>query len=1805
MKFFKPKFKFANYNLGTTIVLFCFFFACGSEVNFSSGRTDWAGNNINPEEMLIEKKVATGSVSQKKSTTVPPPMYIKPYVKSPLTAKNSAASLVANDLKVGKQLLGLFRYSQLAKQTSKNFITMQVKVPTNPEIEVLGDEFTAEITISEPVTIDKLTALIKSDPAILALDLAALVSTTELDTADSVNPLDAMSLLDHTDDVKAFYKKTSLQSGKTNKSVRVGIIDTGLSHKLPEFSSVFKDDRLTNVLHGSDDPTDIQGHGTQIASIIGSKTFGIATDAVELIPLLVSETSEIKLETLTRAIIVGTNLGVEVMNISLSGETNGCSPIVGHLIYRAIEKGVFFSFSSGNGIKVAPETRVGYPLVAASDDGPLNSRKTQMPSCWGKYFLGAITTGAVTVKDNHPKMPLFSNYGADVELLAPGIDVPVINKSGSHTTITGTSAAAAITSSAAALAIFHHKVHGLSYTPWYIENLLVQSSLIHEDLVGVERKSRFGGVLNLKRLGVLLEKTAVMREEDRKNIPTINPRFNAGWKPGSESNLKKLNLIAPSGGIQPGSSMQFESVIFYHHNKFEQRVTLNQNTDWSISIKDSALLSRLSEGSKPYLEIDAKGILKLDKIKLENLRILLSSDSKKLIQKLELEVVGAYAENQHLVYEIFPLTVYFDQFEIASFRIEKQPGIFKVGLPNYTIQAFATTRSTPPETINVTGSTDWFSNKPKELVATRAPGVFSTIDARAGAEYTVFAAFKNFEEQIVLKIGDVKYKEFLIHSSLGENGDISIGQSATFYSIAVLDNQNQPIIANWFLDGVEVAKDNSQFKLNTAKMETGPSKGSPISIGNHELKAVAVVKLADKDLNVTKTFKFKAVDTVSRIEVLVKDSIVREGGEVLLTARAYYNNSSYATVSDGVVWSASDNAINIQQSGKATVRAGSAGKAVTVTAKYKGKRHSQVINIVSGSSVTGSESPLVDLIVEKNGKVTGVYADGKTRDVSASTSVSKYFEEGASGKPEDRRSFVKTSYAYNDGSVASGGGGHLIFSKIVEKIIGSSRRPYRKESPSLVLDRDKFLYLKNVGIPMVAKWVGGRTLFDDGKISVHSEGRNSTNKFNSQASYVGFTTPAVPAWKVTYLDSVVKFPHDLKEVKVEFVPPLSIETDERRLIVSWSITDSHQKSTYSKEFKILTTNYLDPLTDVSFNPYQIEHSNVRKIQIGSLPTYIPSFSIYNWHQNAKGFDYSISNLDPALGLDKDFYKLYYSSVNFPDNVELTSSGSGNIHQGITLTRSRTPMYTTTRICVEPQGQDFDWSLKFQEKSLNKLVTGKHEFEHVNNIDFQHLQDKSNLAETVKRSYSAMALPSGQRPSKKVSTCNTSEDANQPLEYGNRNNPHLICTAAEFNATVGGTAAYLKLRNNLDFKGAKLTKKDIYGIDGDGFEIANFVIIDSEADDVGLFGVNTEIINLTIRNATIKGRDFVGAACGHCLAANNVKILDSKIIGRSYVGSFGGKFHSETTLRKKFLNWNWNNENIVVLNSRVEASGEAAGGVFGEFLVGVLNKVYFDGSVTHTGAPGSGNNFGGITGLANGATMMNVVNKGSVSSAGLNVGGIAGSARADIIYAQNHGKVFNLGGIVGGIVGYSGSKIYGTTNFGEVWGGVLSSGSSCPTGYDNVLGANGLRSCASTQSENVEGEASLVGGIAGHFVGNHQFDNNISNGAIRGIDIVGGLIGHLQLPLVASNSYRFNQFSGTADASSIDFNVGGLFGRVSRDTVGTRCLRPEHFAIILPKVLANNQFTKKGRVTKAVGQVRDQRAENVLFKNVDLDKLSDF
>ncbi|MFY0543139.1 S8 family peptidase [Brevibacillus sp. H7] len=251
----------------------------------------------------------------------------------------------------------------------------------------------------------------------------------------------------------------------SNSSTVIAVLDTGVDLDHPDLKGNLLPG--VNLVHPGRPPEDDNGHGTEVAGILAAKgNNGIGVSGVlwnaRILPIKVLDEDAIAdVDTVARGIHVALDRGAKVILMSVSSLSYTRS--LEEAVRRAEASGAVLIAASGN-----EGNRVAYPAA----------------------YPTVIAVGAVGPNNE----PLYqSNFGPELNLVAPGRSIYTTKMGGRYGAMSGTSAAAPQVAGAAALMLARNP----RMTPLEVRQLLYQTA---NDLgqPGWDRKTGYG-ILDVSR----------------------------------------------------------------------------------------------------------------------------------------------------------------------------------------------------------------------------------------------------------------------------------------------------------------------------------------------------------------------------------------------------------------------------------------------------------------------------------------------------------------------------------------------------------------------------------------------------------------------------------------------------------------------------------------------------------------------------------------------------------------------------------------------------------------------------------------------------------------------------------------------------------------------------------------------------------------------------------------------------------------------------------------------------------------------------------------------------------------------------------------------------------------------------------------------------------------------------------------------------------------------------------------------------------------------------------------------------------
>ena len=226
--------------------------------------------------------------------------------------------------------------------------------------------------------------------------------------------------------------------GDDASGVTIYVIDSGVDAKHPDFEGRVAPGR--DFLNGGSDTSDTNGHGTRLAGIAAGKDYGVAKGA-QIVPVRVLDKDG---GGATDQIIAGIDWVAQ----------NAQQPAVAVLGIGGVPNDQLDAAVKRLAAVVPIAVPAGSETADASGFSP-----GRVPE--------ALTVGASDTQDHPDKA---SNFGQDVDLYAPGVDVPAPIAGGTGAgPESGTSMAAAFAAGAAALYLAQHP----QATPVQVDEALV------------------------------------------------------------------------------------------------------------------------------------------------------------------------------------------------------------------------------------------------------------------------------------------------------------------------------------------------------------------------------------------------------------------------------------------------------------------------------------------------------------------------------------------------------------------------------------------------------------------------------------------------------------------------------------------------------------------------------------------------------------------------------------------------------------------------------------------------------------------------------------------------------------------------------------------------------------------------------------------------------------------------------------------------------------------------------------------------------------------------------------------------------------------------------------------------------------------------------------------------------------------------------------------------------------------------------------------------------------------------------------
>lgn len=212
-------------------------------------------------------------------------------------------------------------------------------------------------------------------------------------------------------------------SNYSGENIVIGLIDTGVDLTHPDLADVFLPGGY-DFVNDDSDPTDDQGHGTAMAGAIAGVDNSVGIKGIaysaKIIPFKVCNSDgDCDAVSIAEGIDAAVAAGVDIINLSLGGSANA---LIQTAAQAATDAGIIVVAASGN----------------AGAEGCL-------------YPAGYENVVCVGSTDNTDAKAGFSNYGANLDIMTPGVNIATTVLGGGYGAVSGTSISTAYYSGVAGI----------------------------------------------------------------------------------------------------------------------------------------------------------------------------------------------------------------------------------------------------------------------------------------------------------------------------------------------------------------------------------------------------------------------------------------------------------------------------------------------------------------------------------------------------------------------------------------------------------------------------------------------------------------------------------------------------------------------------------------------------------------------------------------------------------------------------------------------------------------------------------------------------------------------------------------------------------------------------------------------------------------------------------------------------------------------------------------------------------------------------------------------------------------------------------------------------------------------------------------------------------------------------------------------------------------------------------------------------------------------------------------------------------
>jgi len=235
-------------------------------------------------------------------------------------------------------------------------------------------------------------------------------------------------------------KAPSAWNKSKGEGVKIAVIDTGIDTTHPDLTRAIK--VTIDLKNHTRSVADEFGHGSHVAGLIAGLHTGVAPESELYIAKVLDNNGFGEMMNIMDGITFAINYEVDILCMSL-GITRELPSSMKKRLQQAYKKGITIVSAVGN----SGVDRLNYP----------------------SFYDEVIAVGGV---DKNLARASFSNYGRELDVVAPSVDILSTYKDNNYARMTGTSMATPLVAGGIALIKSYYRKQGIELSPREIKDML-------------------------------------------------------------------------------------------------------------------------------------------------------------------------------------------------------------------------------------------------------------------------------------------------------------------------------------------------------------------------------------------------------------------------------------------------------------------------------------------------------------------------------------------------------------------------------------------------------------------------------------------------------------------------------------------------------------------------------------------------------------------------------------------------------------------------------------------------------------------------------------------------------------------------------------------------------------------------------------------------------------------------------------------------------------------------------------------------------------------------------------------------------------------------------------------------------------------------------------------------------------------------------------------------------------------------------------------------------------------------------------